>query len=389
MSVKEIFGRLRQFDAYPKTLEDFRIKTFGGATVTIISAILMFVLFISELNYYLTKEIHPELFVDTTKGQKLRINMDLKFAHIGCSFLSVDAMDVSGEQHLDVEHNIFKQRLNQSGFVISNVPEKEDLGDKSDDLLKDVATTLDPARCESCYGAESAAYNCCNTCDDVREAYRQKGWAFHDAESIEQCKRDGTVDKMKQQKDEGCRIYGYLEVNKVAGNFHVAPGRSFQQHHVHVHDIQPLSGQKFNLSHEIMHLSFGTDYPGQVNPLDNTGQITEKESTMFQYFVKIVPTTYVKLSGQILFTNQYSVTKHQKVISGGLFGEQGLPGVFFTYELSPMMVKYTERQRSFMHFLTGVCAIIGGVFTVAGLIDAIIYHSSRAIQRKMELGKSS
>lgn len=32
MSVKELFGRLRQFDAYPKTLEDFRIKTFGGAT---------------------------------------------------------------------------------------------------------------------------------------------------------------------------------------------------------------------------------------------------------------------------------------------------------------------------------------------------------------------
>jgi len=28
-------------------------------------------------------------------------------------------------------------------------------------------------------------------------------------------------------------------------------------------------------------------------------------------------------------------------------------------------------------------------FSVAGLIDAIIYHSSRAIQRKMELGKSS
>lgn len=54
-------------------------------SVTIISAILMFILFISELNYYLTKEIHPELFVDTTKGQKLRINMDLKFAHIGCS----------------------------------------------------------------------------------------------------------------------------------------------------------------------------------------------------------------------------------------------------------------------------------------------------------------
>ena len=26
-----VWGRVRQFDAYPKTLEDFRVKTFGGA----------------------------------------------------------------------------------------------------------------------------------------------------------------------------------------------------------------------------------------------------------------------------------------------------------------------------------------------------------------------
>ena len=26
-----IASRLKQFDAYPKTLEDFRVKTFGGA----------------------------------------------------------------------------------------------------------------------------------------------------------------------------------------------------------------------------------------------------------------------------------------------------------------------------------------------------------------------
>ena len=27
-----LIGRLKQFDAYPKTLEDFRIKTYSGAT---------------------------------------------------------------------------------------------------------------------------------------------------------------------------------------------------------------------------------------------------------------------------------------------------------------------------------------------------------------------
>ena len=33
------------------------------------------------------------------------------------------------------------------------------------------------------------------------------------------------------------------------------------------------------------------------------------------------------------------------------------------YDLSPMLVQITEHRRSFFHFLTGVCAIVGGVFT--------------------------
>ena len=32
MAGRDIWTRLRQLDAYPKTLEDFRIKTFSGAT---------------------------------------------------------------------------------------------------------------------------------------------------------------------------------------------------------------------------------------------------------------------------------------------------------------------------------------------------------------------
>lgn len=68
-------------------------------------------------------------------------------------------------------------------------------------------------------------------------------------------------------------------------------------------------------------------------------------------------------------------------------GESGMPGAFFQYELSPFMVRHTEIPRSFGHFLTNVCAIIGGVYTVAGLIDSLLYHSIKAIQKKIELGK--
>lgn len=47
---------------------------------------------------------------------------------------------------------------------------------------------------------------------------------------------------------------------------------------------------------------------------------------------------------QVLRTNQFSVTRHEKV-ANGLMGDQGLPGVFVLYELSPMMVKLTEKHR--------------------------------------------
>lgn len=380
-----IAEHIRKFDAYPKTLEDFRIKTFSGAAVTVVSAVIITVLFLSELNYYLTLEITEELFVDVSRGEKLRINIDVTFPKVSCEFLSIDAMDVSGEQQINLDHNIYKRKLDETGKAIQK-PEKEKVGE-SKSLNVTALPTLSPTRCESCYGAEVPPRNCCNTCEEVREAYRIRGWAFPDSENIAQCKREGWSEKIESLDKEGCQIFGYLEVNRVAGNFHIAPGRTFTQHHVHIHDLQPFAAGQFNLTHNIRHLSFGRNIPGKTNPLDGTEQVADKGAMMFQYYVKIVPTMYTRVNGQVFQSNQFAVTRHQKQVST-VFGDQGLPGLFVIYELAPLMVKYSEKHKPFFHFLTSVCAIVGGVFTVAGMIDSAIYHSSKVIQ-KIELGKAS
>ena len=162
--------------------------------------------------------------------------------------------------------------------------------------------------------------------------------------------------------NEGCRIHGHLEVNKVAGNFHIAPGQSFQEHHVHVHSLRNIRWNMLNTTHYINELSFGQTFPQQINPLSKTKQIPtgqEGGSILYHYYVKIVPSTYVFLNQTQLITNQYSVTKHKKIIKN-IFdsSDHQLPGVFFTYEISAIMVKFVEQKRSLAQFLTSLCAII-------------------------------
>jgi len=208
----------------------------------------------------------PELIVDTSRHEKLRINFDIVFYNMPCTFISIDAMDISDQHNLDVMHNIFKTRLNKDGRPIEDsANEKQILA--REELLVNITEKLPRDYCGSCYGA---AEECCNTCESVREAYRKKGWGFTNLNKIEQCIREGFEDKLKSQKEEGCRIYGYLLVNKVAGNFHIAPGKSFQLNHQHVHDMEIFRlGSYFNLSHHINRLSFGTEFPGVIDPLDN------------------------------------------------------------------------------------------------------------------------
>ena len=54
-----------------------------------------------------------------------------------------------------------------------------------------------------------------------------------------------------------------------------------------------------------------------------------------------------------------------------------------------MQVTVSEVRQSFASFLTQICAIIGGVFTVTGLFDGAVFHSSNALRRKMEIGKAA
>lgn len=315
-------------------------------------------------------------------GEKMEIHLNVTFPRVPCELLTLDVMDVSGEQQTGVMHGVSKVRLSpvsEGGSVIDI---------KALDLhADDQASHLDPEYCGGCYGAtpppNAQKAGCCNTCEEVREAYASVSWAFGRGENVEQCEREHYGERLDSQRKEGCRIEGVLRVNKVVGNFHIAPGRSFSNGNMHVHDLNnyydtPVEGGH-TFTHIIHHLRFGPEVPEHVtkrlggstsspwtnhhvNPLDDTQQATTEPAYNYMYFVKVVSTSYLPLGwdkettskdenqglgkyghsdDNSVETHQYSVTSHKRSLAGGddageghkerLHAKGGIPGVFFSY----------------------------------------------------------
>jgi hypothetical protein len=91
-------------------------------------------------------------------------------------------MDVTGEQQVDISHDIFKTRLDESGNPL-------DVKKKMAKMPKKANSTelsTEKTGCGDCYGAEERAGDCCNNCKDVEDRYHKKGWAMPDYQEIKQ-----------------------------------------------------------------------------------------------------------------------------------------------------------------------------------------------------------
>jgi hypothetical protein len=180
---------------------------------------------------------------------------------------------------------------------------------------------------------------------------------------------------------EGCLFEARFHINKVPGNFHVS---------THSVDVQPDS---YDFSHEVHEISFGSKIKkisqkgiGSFNALSERQRLDSSGLESHEYVMKIVPTTYEDLGGTKLIAYQYTYA-YRSYISFG-HGGRVVPALWFRYDLNPITVKYHETRPPLYHFLTTVCAIVGGTFTVAGIIDSCIF-TGLEIFKKFELGKLS
>jgi hypothetical protein len=70
-----------------------------------------------------------------------------------------------------------------------------------------------------------------------------------------QCTREDFVERVKTQHGEGCSVHGFLDVSKVAGNFHFAPGRGYYESNVEVPELSLEAGFNVSTSNRCFSLS--------------------------------------------------------------------------------------------------------------------------------------
>lgn len=331
-----MFGKLRSFDVYRKLPSDLTEPTMSGAIVSVASAIIMIILFITEFNEFLKVQTVSEMFIDINRGgEKLKVNIDLVLPRFPCDIVSLDAQDIMGTHHVNVEGDLWKKRIAKDGVAVIETLKHEHVNENELNL------------------------------DRVKKAY---------------------------DDEEGCQLVGSIEVNKVPGNFHVSShayanilNSVFQMNNVNTIDV----------SHKINHISFGDDNDlkeiksrnygkGVLNPIDGIEKIKPTDlkniGVMHQYYINVVPTTFEDINGKQLFVHQFTANSNE-------IQTYMLPALYFRYDLSPVTVKFTLRKESFFRFLVQICAIIGGIFTVAGIIDAVVHKSMVAILKKAQIGK--
>ncbi|KAK9080652.1 hypothetical protein SSX86_000410 [Deinandra increscens subsp. villosa] len=191
--------------------------------------------------------------------------------------------------------------------------------------------------------------------------------------------------KRPAPQEGGCRIEGSVQVKKVSGNIIIAThseSHSFDYSHI-------------NMSHVINSFNFGNKMtPTMMSDLKRLRpyikshdklagkayiNFEDRENVTIEHHLQVVKTEVISSSHQLI--EDYEYTVHSSLVQAVT-----LPVAKFHFEPSPIQILVTEDPKPFTRFITNVCAIIGGVFTVAGILNSLLYNTMRAV-KKMELGK--
>ena len=303
----------------------------------------MFFLLINEYLNYRQKILTTLTYVDKDRGtDQVLVNIDLDLYNFPCELLSIEISNDLGLRQQNIEGNLTKYSINSKNEILGQKPY----------LLENL------------------------------------GRFGHDHDHIAQ--PDYKLVKNQLKNKEGCKLKGNFFVDAVPGSF-IISGKAF---YPTIERLRREGLDTANLEHRINHLFFGQSLSKSelrftilstnlFNTLKDKIRRNEKNQMVYQYYLKIVPVKF-------RYENRKPDNKYQYTYNSfSDFVYNGIPSIYFKYDLSPITIEYKFSRMKFLTFLINIFAVLGGVFTVAGILDAIIHKSVLAFLRKAQMNKIS
>lgn len=180
---------IRSFDFYKDLPDSLSEPTLTGASVSLFLMTII-VLLCSQSTYnFLQFQKESEIMIDVNSGEeKLHINLDITLPKCPCDILSLDIVDVTGVHVVDIEGKLHKHKLDKNGNEIEVMKHIDEQGHTEVDAKKNL---LDPD-------------------------YHASDEGVHSTQEV----TDSTIKGLKNE--EGCKMSGFVFINKVPGNFHIS-----------------------------------------------------------------------------------------------------------------------------------------------------------------------
>lgn len=318
---------IKELDAFPKVEENYQQRSALSGLTTFIVSILLIILVLYEVGSFRSIETKYEYFIDHTASSPLAVNVDISVA-MRCEYITMTMWDYSGTVQLDLRNRL----------------------------------SLQPTMLNMGHGFDEKLYDGSNL-----EALKNIQHFVHTANQARNARRGlpmGSKSSSENNPVDGCRLTGTFNINKVSGRFQIM-GMGHGQGAVHT------PHEALNFTHKIHRFSFGKDFPGIVNPLDGRAEETDAPFQMYQYFLSIIPTTYVDSRDNIILTNQYAVTEYARIVDHEK-GSHGIPGILIKFDMEPLLIRISEQKNSILHLLTRLCGVVGGIFVTTGLVNGLI-----------------
>eukprot|EP01025_Chloroclados_australasicus_P008753 TRINITY_DN131_c3_g1_i1.p1 TRINITY_DN131_c3_g1~~TRINITY_DN131_c3_g1_i1.p1 ORF type:complete len:477 (+),score=32.38 TRINITY_DN131_c3_g1_i1:245-1675(+) len=197
-------------------------------------------------------------------------------------------------------------------------------------------------------------------------------------------------DIKRTAKGAGCNFSGFVLVKKVPGTFffqYKSDAHSFDHglvnasHVVHsfYFDSKPSPFRMATLKK--MHpLGLNPDW---ADKLQGQQFISKTEKATHEHYMQVVQTTIKPLT---IRRGMGDYDAYEYTVHSHTFNTEDVPAARIAYDMSPIQIVVTQQRRQWYHFLTTLCAIIGGVFTVLQLLDGLMYQSYQAF-KKEQIGK--